>query len=57
MIAPPTTAMITAITTIPIVSIVFTPSALIRQDAGGAYSLRTALLQCTTSTVDHANVR
>jgi hypothetical protein len=33
MIAPPTTAMIMAIKTIPIVSIDFTPSALIRQDA------------------------
>ena len=33
MMAPPTTATITAITTISMVSIVFTPNALIRQDA------------------------
>ena len=32
MMAPATTAPITAITTIEIVSIVFTPNALIRQD-------------------------
>ena len=38
MMTPPTTAMITAITTIPIVSIVFTLNAPIRWDAGGDYS-------------------
>ena len=32
MMAPPTTATITAITTISMVSIVFTPNVLIRQD-------------------------
>jgi hypothetical protein len=38
MMTPPTTAMITAITTIPIVSIVFTLNAPMRWDAGGDYS-------------------